>query len=84
MDLLASARNKLGAAAWGIPPPRLPAGCNVPKSDGDSVQLEHLGLVPEELRTKRNDPTSYRVEILDLVGLELCKELPQALNEAAL
>lgn len=84
MDLLAGARSKRRAVAWGIPPSRLPAGCDVSKSDGDSVQLEHLGLVPEELRTKRNDPTSYRVEILDLVGLEFCKELPQALNEAAL
>jgi hypothetical protein len=68
----------------GIPPPSLPASCGVSRSDSDSVQSEHLGLVPKELRTKRNDPAGYRVEILDLVGLEFLKELPEALYEAAL
>jgi hypothetical protein len=60
----------------GQPPPSWLASWKASRSDGDPLQPEHLGFVPEELRTKRNDPTGYRVEILDLVGLEFLQELP--------
>jgi hypothetical protein len=60
------------------------ASWNASKSDGDSLQAEHLGLVPENLGTEGNDAASYRVEVLNLLGLELLEELPQALDEAGL
>ena len=55
-----------------------------PGSDGDSIQAEYLGCIPEQPRAELNDPAGDRVEILHLVGLEFLEELPQALDEAAL
>ncbi len=54
------------------------------RSDGDSLQAEYLGLVPEQPSAELNDPAGDRVEVLHLVGLEFLEELPQALDEAAL
>ncbi len=71
MDLLLGGHGKPGPVARTCHVPvRVQVG-KPPRSDGDSVQAEHFGLVSKELGTESNDAASYRVEVLDLVGLEL-------------
>ena len=67
-----------------LPRPCPRASWKRPRSDGDSVQAEHLGLVSKELGTEGNDAASYRIEVLNLVGLELLEQLSEALDKAAL
>ena len=73
-----------GGRGADLPRPCLRASWKPPRSDGDSVQAEHLGLVSKELGTEGNDAASYRIEVLNLVGLELLEQLSEALDEAAL
>jgi len=79
---------RAGMSNWGgdvgLSPPSSSAGWNASGSDGDSLQPEHLGLVPEQLGAELNNPPGYRVEVLDLLGLESLEKLPQALDEPAL
>lgn len=52
------------------------------ESEGNALEMKNLGWVSKEVGAVIDDSTCYGVEILHLFGLELLKEITQALDKS--